>query len=253
MTEILDVGLGTTLASIRIVALFAVAPVFSHTGFPLRARTVFALAVTLLIAPDVPTEIYSANPFALAGFVLTEALIGLSIGFAMSLLFAAFDLLGEFVSIQGGLGAASVVDPASGASSVALASTLHTFALLVFVAIDGHLELLRAVALSYEAIPVASGGLDPRAFLHVVALAADIFEIGFRLAAPITIAIIVTNLGTGILGRVIPQLNLMMLQLPAHVAVSLGLVMLGASTLIDATATIAEAWPERVLRAVTGN
>ena len=252
MNEWLEIGVGTLLASVRVIAMFQIVPVFSHAGIPIRARTALAFAIVWLVAPEVPAELFAAPSLALAAFVLQEAMIGLLLGFAASLLFAAFDLLGEFISIQGGLGAASVVDPSSGASSVALASTLHTFALLAFVALDGHLELLRAVALSYEHLPVGGGGPDVSAHLAVVRLGGAMFEIGFRLAAPIAVTMMISNLGVGILGRVIPQLNLMMLQLPAQVALSLGLVMLGAGHLMDATRQLAEPWPERVLRAVVG-
>ncbi len=252
MNEWLEIGVGTLLASVRVIAMFQIVPVFSHSGVPIRARTALALVITWLVGPTVPTDIFASPALGLAAFVLQEAAIGLLMGFAATLLFAAFDLLGEFISIQGGLGAASVVDPASGASSLALATTLRTFALLAFVALDGHLELLRALALSYDHLPVGEGGPEAAAFRAVVGLASSMFEIGFRLAAPIAVTMLITNLGVGILGRVIPQLNLMMLQLPAQVALSLGLVMLGAGHLIDATREWAEPWPEMVLRAVIG-
>ena len=95
MNEWLELGVGTLLASVRVIAMFQVVPVFSQAGIPIRARTALALAITALVAPDVPQELYALPSLGLAGFVLQEAAIGLLLGFAANLLFAAFDLLGE--------------------------------------------------------------------------------------------------------------------------------------------------------------
>lgn len=250
MSPLIEMSGTAALASVRLSALFISAPVFSHRAVPMRLRAALGLAVASLVAPDAPADLLESSGASLALLVLREALVGLFLGFAAGLVFAGFDLLGEFVSVQGGLGAASVVDPASGSSSLALASTLRTFALLAFVAIDGHHEVLRAAVLSYEALPLASGAPSPLAFLELVRMGSEIFEIAVRLAAPITVAMLVSNLGMGILGRTIPQLNLMMLQLPAHVAFSLGLLMLGAGTLVEAAGDVIAPWPGRALAAL---
>lgn len=249
----LDEALFWTLASIRLLALFVSAPVFSHSAVPVRARLGLALLVAIALAPsDLRPAEGAATPLDLAGIAFGEALIGLSLGFAVRLLFAAFDLFGEFVSVQGGLGAATVLDPASGSSSLALATTFQAFAMLAFVLMDGHHALLRAAALSYERLPIGGGAPEAAAFLAVVGLGASIFEIAFRLAAPITVAMFVSNVGVGILGRAIPQLNLMMLQLPAHVAITLVLLMLGAGALLRAAADQLLLWTERSASAVLG-
>ena len=239
----LDEALAWSVASVRLVIFFLVAPVFGYSALPSRVRVAFAMAVTLALAPVVPMP-ETGGLLSLGGVVAGEVLLGLALGFAARLLFAAFDLLGEFVSIQGGLGAAQVVDPASGSSSVALASTFGVFTLLIFLAIDGHHALLRAVAESYARVPVGAGGPSESAFLAVAGLGASIFELAVRLAAPFTIAMFVSNVAVGILGRVIPQLNLMMLQLPAHVALTLALLALGAGVIVRASSDELLRWPE---------
>ena len=247
--DVADPLLTLPIASLRLLALFTTAPVFGHGAVAVRIRTAFALVVAWSLAPALAIE-PAAGALGWAGLVLGELLVGLTLGFAVRLVFAAFDLFGEFVSIQGGLGAASVVDPSSGASSLALASAFQAFMLLVFVAIDGHHDVLRAAALSYEVLPVGAGGPASLAFLDVVRLASGIFEIAVRLAAPVTVAMMLSNVAMGILGRAIPQLNLMMLQLPAHVVMTLGLLMLGAGSLIRASEQWITIWPTQVVNAL---
>ena len=241
-----EVTLAVLVASLRILALFTAAPLFGHSAVPVRVRVAFAVVVSAAVAPSVELPLGSGS-VAWGGLVLQESLIGLALGFSMRLIFAAFDLLGEFVSIQGGLGAATVVDPASGASSLALATTLQTFMLLVFLAMDGHHDVVRAAAHSYAVLPPGGGLPAAGAFLGIAKLGGEIFAMAARLAAPFTVAMLVSNIAVGIMGRAIPQLNLMMLQLPAHVAMTLGLLLLGAGTLVDAARGDLAAWPERSL------
>lgn len=251
-SPVLDDVLVWVLASVRIVALFAAAPVFRHTAMPIRVRAALGMLVTLAMAPALPQQMPEGDLAGFFAWVVAEALVGLALGFALRLLFSAFELLGEFVSVQGGLGAASVVDPTSGVSSLALAIVYHTFALLVFLAIDGHHELLRAAAQSYERIPIGAGGPDSQAFLAVVQLGSGVFETAVRMAAPVTVAMLVANVAVGILGRAIPQLNLMMLQLPAHVMVTFVLLMLGAGAFMRTAAGRIVLFTEQSVGAVLG-
>lgn len=245
--------LPTLLGSVRILALFTAAPVFSHKTVPARVRAGLAAAVALAIAPNVPLEASVAQGLlGLGGVFFQEVVLGLALGFSVRLFFAAFDLLGEFVSIQGGLGAATVLDPTSGASSLALASTFRVFTVLVFLAVDGHHDVLRAVAHSYEILPVGGGLPDSEVFLGFARLGGGIFEIAVRFAAPITVAMLVSNFGVGILGRSIPQPNLMMIQLPAHVAITLALLLLASGALLTQMRDDLGDWTQRSLGVLVG-
>lgn len=248
----LDGVLQWTVASVRLLALFSVVPVFAHVAVPARVRVALAMLVAWSLAPQGAAGLEDESLLGWTRLVLAEGMTGLALGFGVRLVFAAFDLLGEFVSVQGGLGAASVIDPASGASSLVLASTLQVFTWLLFLAMDGHHEVLRAAALSYRELPVGGAGPDASAWLALAGLGSTIFETALRLAAPITAAMLVANLAVGILGRTIPQLNLMMLQLPAQVAVSLGMLGVGAATLLARAEGVIAGWPARCFAALTG-
>jgi flagellar biosynthetic protein FliR len=178
--------------------------------------------------------------------------IGLAIGFAAQLVFHAFGLLGEFLSTQGGIGAARMLDPTSGTSSVALAVALQDVALLTYLAIGGHHALLRGAAESFARLPVGAGGPPVGAFLAIAGMGSMLYATAARLALPVTVALLVTNAGLGLLGRAIPQLNLMTLQLPAHVAGLLLLLALGATALVDEAAALLGPWTGHVVDVVTG-
>jgi len=250
ITELDAIG----ITSLRMIALFMVAPFFGHAVVPVRIRMTLAFGVSLVIAPTVPVAaaLGEAGPFALVSLVVGELAVGLSLGFAVRLIFAAFDVLAEAASIQGGLGAAQTIDPTSGSSSAALGAILGMTGLGVWMAIGGHHDLLRALVASYELLPVGGGGLGRESFLAIVGMAPPVFALGLQLAAPVTVAMMVSNSAVGMLGRVIPQLNLITLQLPAHVAMTLLLLSLGAHGLVTVFGGEMGAWTARALSALMG-
>jgi len=246
-------GVGVWLvSSLRLTALFAVAPLFGDRSVPPRLRVALGLAIAAAIGAErAPLDLGEASALALAGSIAVEVGIGLLLGFAASLVFSAFELLGEFVSVQCGLGAATAIDPASGVPSPVLSGTLRVFALLIFLALEGHHELLRAAALSFDRLP--QGALpDPESFRALAGLGAGLFEIALRLSAPFAVAMLLSNLAVGILGRLVPQLNLMLLQLPATIALMLGMLALGASSLVAASGEQLESFGRAALAAVLG-
>ncbi|MCP3983656.1 MAG: flagellar biosynthetic protein FliR [bacterium] len=254
MTFPLDETWTFGLVMVRFIALTVTAPFFSHSSIPMRVRVGLAMGVAMAAgarfgtAPD-PVLLDAAS---LWGLVAREVLIGAMLGFASGLVFSGLALMGEFASIQGGLGAATVLDPTSGSSSVVLTSMIQIFGVLIFLAINGHHEVLRGLALSFSVFPVGQMTFHLEAFESVVKLGGVIFRVAVHLAAPVTAAMIISNVAVGILGRAIPQLNLMALQLPAHVATTLLILGLGAGPLTDVMARTIQNFTGEAIQAVLG-
>lgn len=242
------------LGSIRVLAMLLVGPVFKHPALGMRVRIVLALMISWAAAPSGVGALadfeWSIGPVASA--VALELLIGLSAGVGASLIFASFLQLGEFMAIQGGLGAARSIDPVSGASSVAIGMALDSFAMLIFLLIGGHHEMIRGIVLSFSAIPIGGAIPATEVFLEISRLGSVIYEVAFRLAGPVTVAIFVQNVATGVLGRAMPQLNLLIVNLPLHVGTMLLIVGLGASDLVHAMKDVIEVWPARVFDLLLG-
>ena len=247
--------LGLLLASLRVLALIVAAPVFGHRSIPARVRVSIGLAIGLALSGSLPTPAL-AEPSRLALFQLAvgELAIGLGLGFACRLIFESAGLVGELASLQGGLGAAIAVDPSSGSSSAALSALLRTAATLVFLAADGHHEIVRAAAHSYELIPVGEMGRSGASFAWrpLYALGSAMFEVALRLAMPIVTMMMALNLAVGILGRSIPQLNLMTLQLPAFVGLTFFMLELGSGEFVVWVRDAYTTWPARVVEAAFG-
>lgn len=242
------------LGSIRVFTMMMAGPVFSHPALPVRVRLMAAVLVAWVASPTsvAASPILEWDALGWAAAVLVEILIGLAVGIGSGLVFAGFLQLGEFVAIQGGLGAARSIDPTSGASSVAIGMAFNTFAMLIFLVIGGHHELIRGIAASFVSLPVGGRLPDPAMFQAVASLASIIWELAFQLAAPISISIFVQNMATGVLARAMPQLNLLLVNLPLHVGMLLFIVGFGAVEYVHAFKDVIEVWPSRVFEIVIG-
>lgn len=242
------------LGSVRVLVVMLAGPVFSHPSLPGRVRVMAAVMIAWAAAPVAGGELGVGewDLWTLIGAVGVEILIGLAIGIGSGLVFAGVLQLGEFLAIQGGLGAARSIDPTTGAASVAIGSALNTFAMLIFLLIGGHRELIRGLVLSFERIPIGGGLPETDFFLEIARLASVIWLIAFQLAAPVTVAIFVQNVATGVLGRAMPQLNLLIVNLPLHVGMMLLILGLGASDYVHVMEDALEGWPSRVFEIVLG-
>jgi flagellar biosynthetic protein FliR len=236
------------LASVRLLAFVFTAPFFSHGAVPLRIRAALALLLAVALGPGETATAH--DPVALAFATLGEALLGAGLGLVAALPFAAIGLAAEASSVQGGLSAAAALDPASGASTTALATLAQGIALLVFLAAGGQHELLRGIAQAFVWIPPGALSLEHAAPLS--ALGAEVFTTGLRFAAPYSGALLLSNVVVGLLGRTIPQLNLLSVQLPAQIAAVFGLFALGAVPFCDAVAAGTPGLLERAVAFLAG-
>ncbi len=207
---------------VRVLALFSVAPVLSHRAIPARIKVALAFAITLVLTPNLAApplaDVLSAQGLAL---LLQNVVVGVLLGFTVRIVFAALELAGEVIGLQTGLSFAGFFNPALGATQTATASFMSLLALLMFVAIDGHLMLIHALAESFRVFPLA-GGEFPLSFDRVARLGAEVFAIGLAIALPFIAVMMLVNLVLGVLARVAPQLNIFAVGFPLTILVGLG-------------------------------
>ncbi|WP_427911997.1 flagellar biosynthetic protein FliR [Ramlibacter sp. MMS24-I3-19] len=217
---------GLLLPFIRVLALFSSAPLLSHKGFPIRARVASAGAISVVVAPfaGVPAGASLATMAGL-GLVAQQVAVGLCIGFAARLLFALFEIAGEFIGLQMGFSFAGFFDPHGGTQS-AVGSWLNTLALLLFVAMNGHLLLVEAVTASFRVLPITGDPLAAIALLRPDRLGADMFRLALSLALPSTLLLLFVNLALGFVSRVAPQLSIFSVGFPITLLAGLGSLLL---------------------------
>jgi len=199
----------------RILGLIATAPLWSTAGIPRRTRLILGLGITIAIAPVLP-PMPDVQPASLAGLWILgqQVLIGISMGFAARIVFAAIDMAGTYIGFQMGLGFATFYDPLEGGQTPVLSEFIGLIALLLFMALDGHLLYISTLAQSFHAIPVGPEALSPNSWRNLAELGGKIFSAGLLLALPVLIALMITNVALGVLTKAAPQLNLFALGFP---------------------------------------
>ena len=207
---------------IRVLAVFTSAPVFSSRVFPVRARVALAFLVALASQASFPeAPIIGFNDPHAVGVLVQQVGVGLSIGFAVRLVFAAVELAGEVVGFQMGLNFASFFDPSMGSQSSAVARFFGQMTTLLFVVMNGHLMVLMAVNRSFVAFPIDQNFLHAMAQMKLYTLGTDLFASAFWIALPMVGMLMFANLALGIISRVAPQLNIFAIGFPITLMVGL--------------------------------
>lgn len=213
----------------RILAVLAVVPLFANAALPLRLRLVFGLALTVAIAPILPPPPAGIEPASGAGLLILgqQILIGVAMGMVMRVMVGAIALCGELISMQMGLGFATMYDPMSTSQTAVTSEFISLLASLIFLAMDGHLLVIGTLVQSFQAMPVISPMPKLGFFLNVTEWGRNIFAYGLLLSLPVIVTLIITNVALSVLSRAAPQLNLMAVGFPITLAV--GLIVLGVS------------------------
>lgn len=222
---------GLLLPFLRVLALFSAAPLLSSRALPVRARVAAAGAIAVVVAPfaQVPPGLSLASASGL-GLVVQQVLIGLALGFAARLLFAAFEIAGEFIGLQMGFSFAGFFDPHGGSES-AVGSWLHTLALMLFVALDAHLVLIDALVATFRTLPIGADPFSALALVRLDRLGSEVFRLALSLALPATMLMLFVNLVLGFTSRVAPQLSIFSVGFPVTLLTGLAALAIGAQHL----------------------
>jgi flagellar biosynthesis protein FliR len=212
---------------LRVSGLMLFAPFFSSVAIPPRVKIVLVLAITAVLypvcAPQLSTVAISHWPTVVA----SETLLGIAMGLATNTVFEAAQIAGQMLSVQMGYSLVNILDPNTQVESTVVALFHQSVAMFIFLALDVHHWILRAIAHSFQYLPPGTATVNPmftRTLLHEGAI---VLELGVQIAAPVLAATLLMDLVLGLLGKASPQMPLMLLG-PA-VKSMLGVLVLGAT------------------------
>ncbi len=207
---------------LRALALLASLPVFSQRSVPMRVKVGLALFIALAAQASLPAmpQLPLDSPQAAAA-VLQQVLVGVALGFAVRVVFAAVELGGELIGLQMGLNFAGFFDPVTASQGTATARFFGTIVGFLFVLINGHLAIIAALVHSFEMFPV---GGDPLEFLRQARpqrWGAEVFALGLWIALPLVGMLLFVNLVLGVISRVAPQISIFSVGFPLTLSVGL--------------------------------
>jgi flagellar biosynthetic protein FliR len=213
------------LLLVRPGMLMMTAPIFGGTFAPAPVKIGLTVLIALALLPSVSMPPATENAVSIALVVAREAAIGFALGLAVKVFVGAVELAGHMSGFQLGLSYSAIVDPQSGVRNNLLATLYANVVLVTFLLVNGHHAVLRALGASYERVPMGGGQISSALAATVVEMLGLMFMLGTRLAAPLILVLLVVELGMGLMSRVAPMLNLMMIGAPMRLLV--GLLVLG--------------------------
>jgi flagellar biosynthetic protein FliR len=210
---------------VRILAMIGTVPVLSHRSIPLRAKVAIGVAIALVLAPTIQTPaLQTALDAAFFETLVRNILVGVTLGFAIRILFSGVELAGQMVGLQVGLSFGGFFNPEATDMDNPVANFISLLVLLLFLAIDGHLMVLYGLRQSFEVFPIAQAGSQALAFDAMAGLGAQVFSIALSISLPVLAVMLLINVVLGVMARVSPQLNLFAVGFP--ITLSAGMVVL---------------------------
>jgi flagellar biosynthetic protein FliR len=222
------------LVMLRCTGLVVAAPIFGHHSIPALVKFGIAAALAVALSRTAGTTA-GAMPLLLAAPI--ELIIGLSLGFILSMGFQAIELAGRVVSIQLGLSLAQVFSPTDEEASTAIDPFFSVLAGLLFLAMGLHLAVVQALANSFAVYPVGGGWPVDLAMTGTQTIALAV-ELGVRVALPIALVLLMVELSVALLARAIPQINVFILGLPLKMLVGVAVMAMAMPSLISGAASI---------------
>ncbi len=207
----IDVIQALLAIGVRLTGLMLFAPFLGSSVIPSRIKAVLVLALTFVMYPMISRNWPPLPVGQWPMLVFREMLVGVALGIATSLVFEAVQMAGQILSVQMGYSLVNILDPNTQVDTTVVALFHQSIAMLIFLRLDVHLWLIRAVGNSFAYLPPGSAQLTRPFAMTMIGMGSAILSTGVQIAAPVLSATLLTDIVLGLLGKASPQLPLMML------------------------------------------
>ncbi|MDR3362496.1 MAG: flagellar biosynthetic protein FliR [Desulfovibrio sp.] len=215
------VVLSLLLTIMRVSIVMFMLPVFNTQNIPLLVKAAATLVISMGIWPHLtlPAVPFPDHPFDVILMLLGEVFMGLCLGMAVNFLFMGIQAGGELLGFQMGFSMINFVDPLTGNQTGATAFFLWMVSLLVFLALDGHLYMMKGFAASFTLAPPGGVFVGQTLFWQILHLASQIFVLALKIAAPVMVALFMVEVALALAARASPQMHIMEFGFPIKIGV----------------------------------
>lgn len=234
--------LAFVLMAMRIGAFWTSWPVFSGGSVPNVIKVLTILAITLCLFPVISHSHLKLDLVSTSVIFLSikEVLMGLCLGFMCRLFYFALTMAGNLVATSVGFAQGSMFNPALGTQTTTIETFYTILGTLFFLMIQGHHVLISALVESFDIVPLGMITIKHQIFLSSGHTLLKFFEIAFQLAAPIVATLFFLNFGMGVLGRAVPQLNVLVTSFPVNILAGLLVMIICIPLFVEQMGGIAE-------------
>jgi len=210
------------LVFVRISGIIFTAPFFGSAIIDVRLKIFFSLILAVVVFYTVPKISFeNVNTILLMLIIVKELLIGIMTGFLGRLLFVGVEFGGQVIGFQMGFEIVNVIDPQTNSQVSIIAQFQNIVMILIFLAIGGHRLIIESIAKSFFVVPVGTFVIPQTANFYLVKIFSEIFVIALKIVAPVFVTLLVTHVVMGIIARLVPQINILIVGFPIQIAAGL--------------------------------
>lgn len=216
------------IAMFRIGAIFVFSPIFGATNVPKRVKYFSTICVAAVLFSTISSAEF-AIPIDSWNYAIVlgrELLVGLVIGYSAMLVMQVLQFAGKLLDMGMGMHMARVIDPLSRQQASVVGQLLYVFAIFILLSINGHHQIITAVARSYEIVPINGIVISANLLKVLGYLFMQIFIVGFQLAIPIAGILFVMTFCLGVMAKAVPQMNVFFVGIPLKILIGLFLLMI---------------------------
>jgi flagellar biosynthetic protein FliR len=189
-------------------------PFFGSVAIPARVKAMLVLVLTGVLYPLVRLPVQDISAFAVVRMAMSEAALGLVMGLCLQFVFEAVQLAGQISGFQLSFSLVNVIDPQTNVDTPVLANLQQLCLLMLFLQMNVHHWLLRAIAAGFERVPPGSVTLGAEQVRTMFHAAREMWVAGMQLAAPVVLATMVLDVTVGFVSKAAPQLPALFLSVP---------------------------------------
>jgi flagellar biosynthetic protein FliR len=216
---------GFFLVLARISPLFVLAPLFSSKMMPAKVKSVVAVGLAIGLTPiAVRGQAIPTDPMSVVALLVEQFLVGLAFAFAVGAVMSAVEAAGALADMSAGFSFGSVVDPVNGNQGGAMTNLYSLVGLAMFIAIGGDAWVLRGIARTFTLVPLTKSAPIASLTSGVEQAFGSIFIAAIEVAAPVILAMLVTDIAFGMVSKVVPQLNVFAVGFALKVGVAMLIV-----------------------------
>jgi flagellar biosynthetic protein FliR len=215
------------LVVFRLAGMMLMTPVFSSPRAPRRVKAMLVIILAFGLSGGVKAVPLPDTTWELAVGIGGEMAFGAAMGMLVSFVFVAAQWAGEMIGIEMGLNMGEMFDPAMGHAGSLMGDIYYFLTLAVFLSVDGHRALISAVGASFDYLPLLSLGVDKSLLDVLVGMLQAATILALRLAAPMLMTVLIVDLSLGLIGRAMPQFNVMQVGMSMRSLVGVVIVIFG--------------------------
>ncbi len=211
------------LVLVRISTILFMMPVFNSKTIVMPVKAGMSLILTWMVAPLINPELLVLPSSTLDFFIVAiqEVIIGLILSLFLRMIFAGLQIAGQMVGVQMGLSVANIMDPQTGVQSVIVAQFAYMLALLLFLIANGHHAIVKTLFESFEILPPGNLFISKSLYQMVIIMGHEMFVLSIKLMAPVMAILLLAQVGLGILAKLVPQINMLIVSFSINVALGL--------------------------------